>query len=145
MSNNIASTTPKKEKTVEKQMATETTSDDDMLYSLDLLILGDSVADGASEMLHQTFLVVQSTQKFLDIVQKVFLSFKHILIMVGMVLVLFTLLEQMVRFMIFLPKIKYASKDKPMFILTIRAPYEQWSDDNNEKSRNFVMKTIMFT
>lgn len=34
MSNNIASTTPKKEKTVEKQMATETTSDDDILYTL---------------------------------------------------------------------------------------------------------------
>lgn len=24
-----------------------------------------------------------------------------------------------------------------MFILTIRAPYEQWSDDNNEKIKKF--------
>ncbi len=138
MSNNIASTTPKKEKTVEKQMATETTSDDDMLYSLDLLILGDSVADGASEMLHQTFPSSPIDAKVSRHCSESVPIFQTYLDHGWDGTDLVYSLGTNGPVYDFLPKIRsMLPKDKPMFILTIRAPYEQWSDDNNEKIKKF--------
>ena len=132
----------KEEKTVVKKTKqkekTITVSDEEILNNLDVFIIGDSVAEGASSKLQEAFpkgrVNAQVSRHCSDSV---------LVLQEGLDTgwngdcLVFSLGTNGPMYN-FMPKVRSMLKDdQPMFVLTIRAPYEEWTEDNNVEIKQF--------
>lgn len=141
MSDNIKTTEEKEvvQKETEKTEVKQTVSDDDIINNLDILIIGDSVAEGAQSQLQATFpkgrinaKVSRHCSDSIPVLQ----SEMNDANWDGDCLI-FSLGTNGPMYD-FMGKTRDILKaDKPMFVLTIRAPYEEWTQDNNVQIKEF--------
>ena len=116
----------------------ETQSEVDILSNLDVLLIGDSVAEGASDTLQNTFpkatinvRVSRHCSESVPVLNEAKGNGWD-----GQALI-FSLGTNGPMYD-FMPEIRSMLDDSvPMFVLTIKAPYEQWTDDNNVEIKKF--------
>lgn len=116
----------------------ETQSESDILTNLDLLLIGDSVAEGASDTLQSTFpkatinvRVSRHCSESVPVLNEAKGNGWN-----GQALI-FSLGTNGPMYD-FMPEIRsMLDASIPMFVLTIKAPYEQWTDDNNVEIKKF--------
>lgn len=132
----------KEEKTVVKKTEQKeeaiTVSDEEILNNLNLLLIGDSVAEGASAQLHEAFPLGNINAEVSRHCSDAVIVLKGGLDTGWDGDCLVFSLGTNGPMYDYMQKIRDMLKpDKPMFILSIRAPYEEWADDNNEKIKQF--------
>lgn len=134
----VKKVTKKEVKEETKKEETSTVSDEEILNNLDIFIIGDSVAEGASSKLQATFpkgkfdlRVSRHCSESVPVLQEQLDNGWD-----GDCLV-FSLGTNGPMYD-FMPKVRAMLKaDKPMFVLSLRAPYEEWTDDNNTEIKKF--------
>ena len=142
MSKQITQTTktqPKKKQTPAPQQSQPTLSQEEVCSKLNIFIIGDSVALGASSKLQETFpqgkidaKVSRHCSDSVDILQAALNSGWNgdgLIFSLGTNGPVYD----------FMPKVRsMLDASKPMFVLSVHAPYQSWSDDNNAKIKQFV-------
>ena len=134
----VQKTKTKETKTEPKKEEVPTVTDDEILNNLDIFIIGDSVAEGASSKLQAAFpkgkfdlRVSRHCSESVPVLQEQLDNGWD-----GDCLV-FSLGTNGPMYD-FMPKVRSMLKeDKPMFVLSLRAPYEEWTDDNNVEIKKF--------
>lgn len=118
-------------------------TDEDIINDLDILIIGDSVAEGAQNQLLSTFpngKVNAKVSRHCSDSIPVLQSAMNDTGWDGDCLI-FSLGTNGPMYDFMAKTREILKSDKAMFILTIRAPYEEWTDDNNVKIREFCENT----
>lgn len=127
-----------KQSVMDQKEETITVSDEEILNNLNLLLIGDSVAEGASAQLHEAFPLGNINAEVSRHCSDAVIVLKGGLDTGWDGDCLVFSLGTNGPMYDYMQKIRDMLKpDKHMFILSIRAPYEEWADDNNEKIKQF--------